>query len=362
MTADKTDAAGRPSDLEGEFATVRAQFDTVPAPADFRALRRLAGRIDVVVHVARQNGRCTDSLTGQAVDPAVARELLELADPLAWQLDAAQLHQAEVVAAIPAHATWRTLTVAQRRALAAWRLLHPELTYGNVLRLGRETAKARLDLALSLRPDDGAGDEAPAEVESAGPEASADEDPAAIDDASPVTVVRSAPVPQPVTEILTPLAVMPSPDENDAPVANIADEADGSEPEAVVGGSVAARTESVNRPVSGDAPNATYAGIDGIDLATLEILASEGMQPPVGASGFIRLDPYAVDATLKEVVVSYCDKIEVRIPTGSIAELCRLVASFSSLDATADEELQVGQYVWFPDRDTIRQWVKDIGS
>lgn len=59
---------------------------------------------------------------------------------------------AEIVAAIPEGANWRSLSPVQRRAIAGWRTQHAELTYANLLIKGPSNARSSIDVAASVMP------------------------------------------------------------------------------------------------------------------------------------------------------------------------------------------------------------------
>jgi hypothetical protein len=473
MIPDSNAGTVAPSQLEGEFLHLRAEFDTVPSPEQFVALEVLAARIEVVMRPARKEGACIDSITGQPVDPQLARQLLTLADPRGWMMDAAQAHQADIVASIAPHTSWRALDMVQRRALAYWRLLHPELTYGTVSLLGPASARARLELNAALRErrvapaqpiitqPAGAPQTVPVapvsvperveqlmqsetmepetlreptelvvvplpvatapghdEPEAAAPAETAERsteetvapesqpEPAAANegDAAPAapeveTTAESDPGDEALAMALPlPLSQMTSPEDaavdtprSDAAVPDDAEGKPAATPaakltllsrlfgkHAVVGvpvhdkGAGADEHEDAppvdepvdeqfaNRPVSGMAPDAAYAEADTIDEATLALLTADNMHPPKEAKGFIRFDPYGTDNSLAEAITAYFEKIELRIPGGSMHHLSDRLAAFNHLPPDKLTDLPVGQYIWFPSREQLQHWLDEV--
>lgn len=396
-TATATDSR-KPSRFEEEFRRVHDAVDVVPTPQQFAALATLAERVEVTVHVSQHEGVCRDSKTGEVIDTATAALAVEAADPRPWLLDAAEVHQAQVIAAIPERAEWRSLTSVQRRTLTAWRLRYPDLTYGNVLKLGRKFAAARLDLHAALVAREHGirltSEEAP-QIPAAAPE--------------PVRDVYDIPVSVTVNYAAVPVVSEPggdddasgtielpattsAPDDADDTVENdgaaaaaetvetesrgLSEHIDEIE-EAVElayesGREQEPRTEELEtsgdddeasdlpppRPATAPPPNAVYAAVDRIDLDTLEAVAAEGIHPPVEARGFIRIDPYGTANTLNEIVIAYIGKLELQVTQESAFTLCEKVARFNRFRMDDREELPVGLYIWFPGRETIEDWLK----
>jgi len=311
-------SSGEDGGLEAAYRQLLAGPDAVPTPRQFIELEALAARLEVTVQPAQHKGTCIDRQTGRAVDPEIAAELLWRADRQAWQLDAAEVHQAEVVAGISAHTGWRSLSMVQRRALASWRQRYPGLTYGTLLEEAPEQARRRLELhgwladgALpeSLPEPDLEMDE-PEELESTDVQESQDE--------------------QVETEV-TPQAVIEPP----------------------------ADVPEAHPTAKGPAPNAMYAEAGTIDEEILTAAAAEGIVPPEGAHGFIRIDPYGMANRLNDVVISYFDKAELDVPRGGMRQLAEKVAGFNGLGLEPETELPVGQYVWFPSRQQLLDWVRE---
>lgn len=422
MTTDTTAGSVGTSQLEGEFRRIRAEFDTVPSPEQYVRIEALAGRIEVVMRPALHEGVCIDSESSQPVDPQLARQILTLADPRGWMLDAAQTHQAEIVAAVAPHTSWRSLDSTQRRALAYWRLLHPEFTYGTIATFGPPSARARLELNRSLRergvmPGQPSGTlpivipaavrddpvvplsdisegqqpqplpepteivvvpvpvaEVPAYIEQIiyepepdsmdGPELEASEVPPAA--AEPVAASAATP-----TEVAQDVAPAETPAEKLTLISRIFGKravvgtpmsgrpVDTTAEQADGGSDSDADEHIANRPVSGEAPDAAYAEADTIDEATLALLTADNMHPPKDAKGFIRFDPYGTDNSIAEAATAYFEKIELRISGGSMQYLSDKLAAFNKLAPGQVTDLPVGQYIWFPDRNVLQAWLHE---
>ncbi len=150
-----------------------------------------------------------------------------------------QRTQAEMVAAIPEGANWRSLSPVQRRAMVGWRTQHPELTYANLMAEGPSNARQSLDSNILVAP--------------------------------------------------------------------------------------AARS-------------------------------------PEHAEGFIKFDPYGTVNTINEAAINYFNKIELRIPEGSMHELTRRIAAYNGYQANQLVEFPAGQYIWFPGRMVLQKWTYDIAG
>lgn len=305
--ADQSVDPDAPPELEDEFHRVREGFDTIPSLEQFEILEALAARLEVVVKPAQRDGVCIDIVTGSHIDVSMARELLELADPHRWELNVAQAHQAEVVAAIGDHADWRALDTVQRRALSAWHLHYPELTYGTIMHLGPQMARERLQLHRDLQNRSEPG----------------------------LTLrLKASQLPEPTAlEQVTDLEP-PVPPVDTAPTA-------ATKPASVIS----------------DVPAGLYCAVDRIDEATRQMLAANGLQPPDDAKGYMAVDPYGLVNSLNEVVMGYLDKLEVPIPTGGVSALVENVARYNDIDRHI--ELSVGQVIWFPERSVLQSWLSD---
>lgn len=305
MTADQPADPDAPPELEEEFHRVREGFEDVPSLEQFEILEALASRLEVVVKPAQREGQCIDAVTGSPIDPALAREILELGDVHHWELNAAQAHQAEIVAAIADHADWRSVDTVQRRALSAWHLHYPELTYGTIMHLGPQMARRRLQLHHDLQQ-------------------------------------RSEPG----------LTLRPRARQDPADIGGTADDM----PEGA-----AVTPAAVTTPVAGlqsyaaSLPAGLYALVDNLDDAVRQKLRADGLQPPDDAAGFMVADPYNTVNTLHELVIGYLDKLELPVPTGGASETIAAVARYNDLDGRS--ALSVGQIIWFPERKVLQSWL-----
>lgn len=296
MTAGQQHSNDTATELETEFHRIRKAFEVVPTFEQFEELEALAARLEVIVKPATRGAACIDMVTGSPVDAGLARELLEVAEPRRWQLDAAQAHQAEIVATIGDNANWRQLDAMQRRALSAWHLQYPSLTYGTITTIGPQMARRRLSLHRCILGRSKPGltlqvGSRHIDVGNVEPE--------------PVAVPASAPAP-----------------------------------------TAAARGVALT----------DYIVVDRLTDIDLDRLRADGLIPPADARGYIAIDPYGLTNNLHEVVINYLDKLEVATSSEGVHNLLAAVAGYNDMDK--DAELREGQIVWFPGKQVLQEWLQ----
>ncbi len=331
------DASSELGGFEGELRHLQESWSIVPTPEQFEAVRRLAARLEVIVHPAQHEASCLDTKTGKAVSPVVAAAVLKQAEPSVWSLNAAQTFQARLVASVSARVSWRHLGSEQRRALVSWRLQHPELTYADLMTLGPVNARARLVLnAALLQPVNPAAPtvaSSPAEDSNVTPVAPA------------ITRAHAA-----TTAHETSKRVWRWPFHGHGTSEGLKGTANQNKKPHRVRGDGAA----------GQAIMAAYADVEGVDTAAVAEITASGLHPPTKAKGYIKFDPYGTVNTLNEAVISYFDKIELRIPDGGMHELSQRIAAYNGYGADQLVEFPAGQYIWFPGRTVLQQWTHDI--